>query len=123
MGNLRGTIREMDNRDMEESWLHINKGEQNIVEVSREEAMNLLEGFYVNQARGENGQLNMGKLAETGKDLQIALQELHDWVCDLVLQCDFDIDCGTITRQDHEKMPEEDFKESFPELVREMRRG
>ena len=121
---MRGSIVVMDNRDMEETWLHINRGESGIVEVSRAEAMKLLEGFYVNAAHGSTGRVDKEKMEVNGHDLQIALQELYEWVHRVILDCDFYVDVGVVVRQGHiEEEREKDFKDAFPEYTRELKRG
>jgi hypothetical protein len=122
----RKSIQEIDNRDMDETWLHLTDGRENVLEISREEALKVLESFYVNAAQDEKGVVDNKKIQSNEVGLGLKLQELVNFVGKIIRDCGFYEEDGEVYRvfhDHHEKTPEEDFKESFPELAREMRRG
>jgi len=119
---IRDKVSGFDNRDLDETWINTEYSDVPI-EISREEAMCLVEGFFVNAILDEKGCVDKEKVKVNGEALVEALQDLYDWVHDVILECDCDVDSGAIVIQNHELTPKEEFERDMPELAREMRRG
>lgn len=73
---------EIDNRDMNETWLHV---DGKVIKVSRQEARNILLSFYEN--------------SEGGDDLLTALQELYDWTIGIILDSGGDVVNGKVVER------------------------
>lgn len=128
MVEARCSVRELDNRDMDETWIHMKVGGlyPNVLRVSREEAKRLLESFFVNRVQDEFGRVKKEKLDEYEGEMEEGLQDILDWVYQLIAECGFEVDesspRGIVVRRSHDDL-EKDFKKAFPELAKEMRRG
>jgi hypothetical protein len=85
---MRYELKEVDNRDGNETWITVNDGgKEVVVELSIDDVFNILKSFYVNQVQNDKGQIDEDKVNENGKDLETALTALQKFVSDLKKEC------------------------------------
>ncbi len=82
---------EIDNRDIDETWIHVDKLletmndiDRIIVSLSREQAMDILGSFYENSG---------------GNELKSALQDLYNWTIKMILDNGCDVNNGKVVER------------------------
>ena len=81
-------LKEVDNRDPGETWITVKDGDNEVVvELSREQVLDILKSFYVNEVQDVNGQIDQDKVKENGEHLETALTALQKFVSDLKKEC------------------------------------
>ena len=87
-GYVRSSIKEIDNRDGGETWIHLSRGDidPDILEISLDEALEILNSFIINQ---DIEGVNEPDFTESKRK---DVQKIYDFVMEEIVSRDFDLD-------------------------------